>query len=208
MTDWNTLTNPNNSVGPMSQLPAEQWPATNAPIAPGEVVAPPLPVEILNRLRDARLPQDRDGVLMLWQQTKERITELQADEMELRKLCVKQLAPAPKEGVNNVDLGGGYVAKATVKYNYNLKAPPGKKDVVEAVDDVIDRFTLLDNEGSFIAERLFKWKVEMSVAEYRKLVEEAATSATKAALLKELNTVLEIKEAAPTLEIKEPKAKK
>jgi hypothetical protein len=197
-----------NATGPMSQLPPQIWPATNVPIHPNETPEQPLPADVAERLWRDGLPVNRDGLLMLWQQAKDAIEAAKTDEMSLRKLCVSNLVPQAQEGTNNVELGNGYVAKAVVKFNYNLKAPEGVKDVVTAVDSVIDRFRTLDNEGPFIAERLFKWNVDVSVSEYRKLCEEAQTSATKAALLRELNTVLEIKEAAPTLEIKEPKVRK
>lgn len=208
-TEWDNLTKPP-SVGPMSQLPpnAQAWPATNTPVQPGEVQAAPIPLNVLNRLRDAGLTQDRDGLLLLWQKVKEQIAVAVADEMELRKLSVSTLIPKPVEGTNNVPLGNGFVAKAVVKFNYSLKAPEGVADTVTAVDNTIDAFRRISNEGVFIADRLFKWTVDISLTEYRLLVEKAKTDATAAKLLAELNKVLEIKPAAPTLEIKEPKVKK
>lgn len=188
-------------------MSGDPWSQAFATPAPNPLAAA-IPAHILTRLKTCGFPQDRDGVLMMHQASKQAITDAQADEMELRKLVVALFVEAPKEGMNNVDLGNGFTLKAGIKFNYNLRCPAGKKDVIEAVDDVIDRFAQLDNEGPFIAERLFKWKVDMSVAEYRKLVEDAKTSATKTALVKELETVLEITDAAPTLEIKEPKGKK
>lgn len=191
--------------------PFDHIAAVQAPVAPGPFAAyaptPTIPAHILVHLTNERLPHTPDGVLMAWQRSQAAVEAAKGFEMELRKLNVALFVPKPREGMNNVDLGNGYTLKAGVKFNYNLKPPVGK-DIVDAVDDVIDRFARLDNEGSFIADRLFSWKVDLSVAEYRKLYDEAQTSATKAALLRELNTILEIKDAAPTLEIKEPKVKK
>lgn len=192
---------------------SEIWPVTNAgPFAQRSettTAAPTIPPAILARLKLARLSQDNDGMLMLWQQSKAAIQDAKDDEMMLRKLCVHVMVPDAEEGMNNVDLGEGYTLKAGIKYNYRLKAPVGYTgDTVDAVDDVIDNFSKISNEGAFIAERLFTWKVDMSLTEYRKLLAEAETSEVKKQLLDELRKVLEISDAAPTLEIKEPKGKK
>lgn len=149
-----------------------------------------------------------DEVLMKWEASKTALATAKETEMSLRKLAVSLGFSEPNEGTNTLELGNGYELKAVVKYNYKLKSPDAR-DTVQAVDDTIDAFIrIAPNEGSFIAERLFKWKVDLSLSEYRNLVEEAALSKTKKQLLDELNKVLEIGDAAPTLEIKEPKGKR
>lgn len=203
-TDWDAMTAKPASAGPMSQ-PSDLRETINAP-QPQLTI----PLHITQRLTAERLPHDRDGVLMLWERSKKIISDATAFEMEMRKLAVGLLVKPEekKEGTNNVELGNGFVAKATVKYNYTLKSDKAGVDKIDAIDNCIDDFAKLDNEGSFIADRLFTWDVKLSVAEYRLLEEAAKTSATKAAMFKRLQDVLEIKEAAPTLEIREPKVKK
>jgi hypothetical protein len=169
-----------------------------------------LPAHISPKMQARRLPLNKDGLLLFHQQIKNELDDAKALEMELRKLVVEAfVAPeVKKEGMNNVDLGNGYTLKATVQYNYNLKAAEGK-DVVDECDNVIDDFARIANDGTFIAERLFKWQAPtFSVAEYRALVESAKTSEPHARLLKRLNDILEISEAAPTVVIKEPKVKR
>jgi hypothetical protein len=145
------------------------------------------------------------ALLALWDTTKKALEAAKADEMALRKLCVETLVAQPQEGTNNVELANGYVAKAVCNYSYNVIKPEGERDKISAVDKCIDAFRRISNEGAFIAERLFKFNVDISITEYRKLAEEAQTSAVAASLLRELNKVLSIVPKAPTLEIKAPK---
>ena len=151
-----------------------------------------------------------EEVLTKWENSKKLLDEAKENEVEYRKQAFALgFGADAKEGTNTIELGNGYALKGVKKLNYNLKAPEGYKgDTVDAIDDCVDRFIKISNEGSFVAERLFKWSVNMSITEYRKLVEEADYSEPKKAMLKELEKVLTITEASPTLEIKEPKAKK
>lgn len=111
--------------------------------------------------------------------------------------------------MNTVDLGAGYQAKIEVPFTYGLEADQPGKDVIDCVDDCIDDFAKIDNEGSFIADRLFLWqKPTVSKTEYRKLEEDAKSSVTKAALLTRLRKILKITEGTHTLKINEPKVKK
>lgn len=201
-TDWEKLTKPaaNASSGPMN--PPQDLRTVIAQIQ--------IPEDVRKILQREKLPCDNNGVLQLWQKSKTFITEAQAFEMEMRKLAVQLMVPeeTKKEGVNNVDLGNGFTLKATLNYNYNLKTDKEGVDKVDAIDNVIDDFAKISNEGAFIAGRLFKWSVDLSVSEYRLLVEAAKTSEPAARMLARLNTVLEIKDKAPVLEIKEPKVKK
>lgn len=155
-------------------------------------------------------PITLDEALMKWDAAKKALEVAKETEMEARKLAFALgFGADAKEGTNTRELGNGYELKGVKKLNYKLKAPADYSgDTVDAVDDCIERFGRISNEGEFIAERLFKFSVDMSVSEYRKLVEEAEYSAPKKAMLAELNKILEITEGAPTLEIKEPKAKK
>jgi hypothetical protein len=146
--------------------------------------------------------KSEDELLMLWQQKKDAIETAKAEEMELRKYIVSRAFPAKNEGMNNKELGNGYVLKAGVKYNYNLAS----NDVVE---DCLNHIAKLGNEGPFIADRLVGWTPSFKLTEYRLLCEARDKGEQHAInILKYVDTMLTITEAAPTLEIKEPKGKK
>lgn len=154
--------------------------------------------------------QLRDEALLAWEASKKALEAAKENEMTLRKAAFAAgFGDEAKEGTNTVDLGNGYQLKGVKKLNYTLKAPEGYKgNTVDAIDDTVELFARISNEGEFVAERLFKYSVDMSVSEYRKLVEEAEYSPIKKQMLDALLKVLVITEGAPTLEIKEPKAKK
>lgn len=142
-----------------------------------------------------------DELLMAWQKAKQAIEAAKEAEMEIRKYVVKREFPKATEGMNNKDLGNGYTLKAGVKYNYNL----ADNDTVE---DVLNRVAKLGNQGSAIAERLVSWKPSFLLTEYRTLQEDKEKGSKFASdCLAIISEMLTITEAAPTLEIKEPKVK-
>lgn len=162
----------------------------------------PIPQDILQRLKKEKLPPTADGILMLWQKTKDALASAKADEMDIRKLAVKIYVPNPQEGMNNVDLGNGFTLKAGVKFNYNLDKDNKK------ISAVLDEIAAIGNEGPFIAERLISWTPNFLLTEYRKLQDEADNGNNNAkVILKIIGKVLTITDAAPTLEVKEPKKK-
>lgn len=143
-----------------------------------------------------------DELLVLWNAKKAAIETAKAEEMELRKYVVTREFPKPDEGTNTKELGNGYQLKAVVKYNYNL----ADNDTVE---DCLNHIAKLGNEGLFIADRLVGWTPAFKLTEYRKLCEDKDKGDERAAaILKYVEKMLTITEAAPTLEIKEPKVKK
>lgn len=157
--------------------------------------------EIKELLVREKLSVDRDGVLLLWQKSKEWLDKYKSLEMDLRKIAVKLTVTEPKEGMNTVELGNGYQAKAQIKYNYKLAA----NDLVEIC---LNEIASIGNEGAFIADRLVSWTPNFLLTEYRSLQEEAAKgNETAQKILKVTEKMLTISEAAPTLEIKEPKKK-
>jgi hypothetical protein len=162
----------------------------------------PLSDNMKARLRLERLPETPDGVLMLWERVKKALEEIKIDEMDIRKTAVKVYVPKGHEGTNNVELGSGFTLKAVIKYNYKLDSDNNK------VEAALDAVAAVGNEGKFIAERLVNWTPSLSLSEYRMLVEDAKNSAAKKEMLDAINLVLTITDGAPTLEIKEPKAKK
>lgn len=144
----------------------------------------------------------RDEVLMLWKECKDAIKTAQDAEMEMRKYIVSRAFPNAHEGTNTEELGNGYKLKAVVKYNYKL--PDNDK-----VEEGLKKLESLGNQGPFIADRIVGWTPSFKLTEYR-LLEEEAEKSDKFAVdaLKIVHEFLEITDAAPTLEIKEPKVKK
>jgi len=143
-----------------------------------------------------------DQLLMLWDSKKKAIEVALEEEMDLRKYIVGRAFPKKAEGTNTKELGQGYQLKATIKYNYNL----ADNDTVE---EKLNKISSLGNMGPFIADRLVNWKPNFLLTEYRQLCEDEAKGDKFAkSVLNIVNEMLTIVEAAPTLEIKEPKAKK
>ena len=132
----------------------------------------------------------RDELLLRWAELKTELEKAKTLEMELRKFIVKHEFSSVKEGINNIELGNGYKLKATLKYNYVIDN--------NKIDNALDELAKINNEGSFIAERIVKWKADLVLKEYREL---------ESQYKKIIDEVLTIKDAAPTLEIVEPKAK-
>lgn len=143
-----------------------------------------------------------DQCLLLWADMKKAIEAAKEQELEFRKYIVKREFPKPDEGTNNKELGNGFTLKAVVKYNYNL----ADNDTVEKC---LNHIAALGNEGPFIADRLVGWTPAFKLTEYRLLCEAKDKGDEKAIkILNIINEMLTISEAAPTLEIKEPKSKK
>ncbi len=143
-----------------------------------------------------------DQCLMHWQNLKDVLNSAKEAELEFRKYVVSREFPKPEEGMNTKDLGNGYQLKAGIKYNYNLLDN-------DTVEKCLNKIENLGNEGKFIAERLVSWKPSFLLTEYRTLQDDAAKGSKFANdVLSVVSEMLEIKEAAPSLEIKEPKVKK
>jgi hypothetical protein len=194
-----------NAFAPQSSGPIAE---TDLRTAPKQIEIPAHIIALLDAIKE---PRTKDGLLVLHTKLKNDLDTVKANEMEVRKLAAAMLLETveKKEGMNNVELGGGYVAKVQVTVNRKLVSDKPGRNVVDCIDDCIDDFAKLDNEGPFIAQRLFIWQAPtLSVTELRKLETEAKDSPTKQALLDRVLKVLEVSEAAPTLEIKAPKGSK
>lgn len=135
---------------------------------------------------------NEDQLLMEHKKLQDDLSALKEREMELRKYIVNRAFPKKEEGVNKRELGAGYTLKATIKYNYVLDSDNDK------IDAALEKIAKVDNEGSFIADRLVNWKATLSVSEYRRLDPKYK---------KIIDEVVTINDAAPTLEIVEPKKK-
>lgn len=135
---------------------------------------------------------DVDEALVKWGAISEQLETIKTAEMNLRKIIFGECFPNPKEGTNNLELGAGYILKGTHKLSYNVS---NQDDVctkaLEAIHDT-------GNEGPFIAERLIKWKPELSTSEYKKADDKYK---------KLLEPCLTIKPGSPSLELVAPKGK-
>lgn len=145
--------------------------------------------------------KSQDELLTMHLALKQSLEKAKADEMDLRKYIVNRAFPQKHEGVNTLDLGNGYSLKAGVKFNYKL----ADNDTVEKT---LDKIAAIGNEGQFIAERLVGWTPTFHLQEYRTLMEAAPSSAMAQEILATIGEMLTISDAAPTLEIKEPRVKK
>ena len=144
----------------------------------------------------------KDQCLMYWQSLKNALEVARESEMEFRKYIVKREFPNPNEGMNTQELGNGYQLKAAIKYNYNLLDN-------DTVEKCLNKIENIGNDGKFIADRLVSWKPSFLLTEYRTLQDDAAKGSKSAnEILTIISEMLEITEASPTLEIKEPKSKK
>jgi hypothetical protein len=135
-----------------------------------------------------------------WDNAKAVLERAKNSEMEARLMVGNYMFPVGgrKEGVNNEELSDGRVAKLGHKVNYKLKGDNDK------IDEVIERCEKVGNEGAFLIERIITWEAKFSVGEYKKL---EADNPTHQKVKKEIDTILEISNGTPSLEIKEPKAK-
>jgi hypothetical protein len=184
--------------------PTFTWPNIPEPTETGLAARPDwLTDELVLTLVKAGFPPDQDGMLLLHKHAKEQLDYWKEKEMEYRKICANFLVPDKNEGMNNVELGNGFIAKVGIKFNYKLD---NDNDVVWAG---LTKIESLGNEGKFVAERLVSWTPNFLLTEYRQLQEDAEKDSPFAKdALKIINEFLVITDAAPTLAIQEPKQKK
>ena len=139
---------------------------------------------------------NRDAKILAWEESVKALAAAKEAEAALRKEVLAEAfafdPEALREGTENFELGNGYKLKAVFKISRNLN------NENEAVDKVLSKIEKTGPEGAFIAERLVKWKPELSVSEYKKLPEK---------FKKLFDEVVTSKEAMPSLELVAPKSK-
>ena len=139
---------------------------------------------------------NRDAKILAWEAAVKALAAAKDAEAALRKEVLAEAfafdPEALREGTENFELGNGYKLKAVFKISRNLN------NENEAVDKVLSKIEKTGPEGAFIAERLVKWKPELSVSEYKKLPEK---------FKKLFDEVVTSKEAMPSLELVVPKSK-
>jgi hypothetical protein len=199
MSDWNN--SPPTAQWPSN--PSIQWNTTGpaADLSDAAHATPHNP-DVEQRVDISLDALNEDQLLMKHSEMQKSIASLKEEEMELRKYIVNRAFPQKHEGMNTKELGNGYQLKADVKYNYNL----AENDVVE---ECLDELAKIGNQGSFIADRLVSWKPSFLLTEYRQLCEDAEKKSDFAIkALAVVNKMLTITDAAPSLEIREPKSSK
>ena len=139
---------------------------------------------------------NHDAKIIAWEAAVKELAAAKDAEAALRKEVLAEAfafdPEALREGTENFELGNGYKLKAVFKISRNLN------NENEAVDKVLSKIEKTGPEGAFIAERLVKWKPELSVSEYKKLPEK---------FKKLFDEVVTSKEAMPSLELAAPKSK-
>jgi hypothetical protein len=105
----------------------------------------------------------RDELILEQQKAAEQAAFWKARDAELRGMIWGQdFAEAELGKQHTKELGNGYKLKAKRPISYKLDA-----NTRAALDEI----AALGNEGPFIADRLVKWKPELSISEYGKLSE-------------------------------------
>lgn len=137
----------------------------------------------------------RDAKILAWQAAVEALAVAKDAEATLRRQVLAEAfafePEALREGTENFELGSGYKLKAVFKIARSLNNSD------DAVDKALTRIEKTGAEGQFVAERLVKWKPELSVSEYKKLPDK---------LKKIIDEVVTSKEATPSLELIAPKS--
>lgn len=136
--------------------------------------------------------QERDTLIQNWLDAKAAAASAVEIERQLRQAVMLSFYPdeQPEKGTFNQELGNGYKLKFGFKQNLTLNAA--------LVNDVLSEIERTGEDGKFVAERLVKFKPELSLTEYNQL------SADHRRLIDRIVTT---KAASPTIEFVEPKAK-
>lgn len=133
-----------------------------------------------------------EQILGQWEKAKTEMAKWKDLEMQCRVAYIEMVSDANKlTGTENIELQNGYKAKIVKKQNYNVNQ--------DTVNDALDQIENTGEAGKLIAERLIKWKAELSKTEYDQLSD---------AHKKIIDNVITVTPGTPTLEIVAPKSKK
>lgn len=138
----------------------------------------------------------KEEKLQKWEEISAQAKELKALEMKLRNEVLYDFFEYDgddRKGTTNFPLGGGCKLKAKFNLYYKLENKEGE------TLDMLDELASASEEGHFVAERLVKWKPELSISEYNKLSPEQK---------KIVDRILTVTPGTPSIEIVYPKEKK
>ena len=136
--------------------------------------------------------QERDTLIQKWLDAKAASASAVETERVLRQQVMTAFYPEaqPEKGTFNQELGNGYKLKFGFKQNITLNSA--------LVNDALAEIERTGEEGKFIAERLVKFKPELSLTEYANLSDNHRRI---------IDRIVTTKPASPTIEFVEPKAK-
>lgn len=151
----------------------------------------------MNNFANENPNAQRDALIVDWQRLKQQKEALEEQELIARNKVIAFFHEdvTDKAGTENVDLGGGYKLKMVFAQRHSV--PSAENGA--AVRAVMEQLKGMGEDGAFIAERLFRWKPELSKSEYDRL---------SPSVKRVVNKVVTTKPAQPTLEIVAPKAPK
>jgi len=138
------------------------------------------------------MTQTAQSVLQQWEEANTQLQHFKSLELKLRNEYVALASDANKKiGTENIELGNGYKAKIVKKQNYNVNQ--------NTVNAALDKMENISEEGKLLAERLIKWKAELSKTEYDQLPSQFKVI---------IDEVITITDGTPSLEIVSPKTEK
>lgn len=142
-------------------------------------------------------PRTFEDAVTEWQAAVQAAAAAKDNEMELR-LIVANLGfkfdkNEERKGTENIELGDGYKLKAV----FAMRASVNNKD--DAADKMLTKLEKTGPEGKFIADRIVKWKPELSLTEYNQLDKKFKAI---------VDEVVTFTVATPALELVVPKDKK
>lgn len=139
-----------------------------------------------------------DDLIAQWHKTQGLAQTWKLKEAALREECVRRIfSSSVAAGTYNHELGKGYKLKCVRKDTYTpvmKKTNPDDLTITEALVKIRE----LGNEGTFIADRIIKWKPDLSLTEFKQAPENIKKIILDAVI---------VKPAMPTLEVVEPKKK-
>lgn len=134
-------------------------------------------------------------LIQAWNNAKLQLEAAKKLEMELRfQVIESEFANHKEKGTENLELSQGYKLKAVFKQSYSFLN--GNKN--DEVEKALTKLEKMGAEGKFIAERIVRFKPELSVTEYEKL---------DSKYRKVIDEIIVTKPATPSLELVEPKVK-
>jgi hypothetical protein len=145
------------------------------------------------------IKEDKFNVELLdrWQSVARHLELLKVEEIKLRLAWVERTASAEiTKGTENIELPDGAVVKVVKKINYSWVRGKEEKLAYDAVDTALEEIEKTSVLGELIAERLVRWKPELSLTEYALLSPEHK---------KIIDSVILTAPATPTIEVIPPK---
>jgi hypothetical protein len=131
----------------------------------------------------------RETAINEWRAAKAALDAAKVRENDARAALiatVSDIADPMATGTENIDIGSG-VVKIVRKLNYSFTTDN------DGIDAVLDEIEKSMEGGNIIADRLVKWKGELSLSEYKLLTPENRAR---------IDRILEAKPATPSVEFK------